>query len=202
MAQVNAGSTSYDAYIKDASKKYGVPEKLIRAIITQESSWNPNARSRVGAGGLMQLMPKTAIGLGVNNVYDPKQNIDGGTKHIAHLLKMYDGDVSKSLAAYNAGEGNVAKYGGIPPFEETKEYVKKVLGYYNGDEQIDVPKGSSGSSSSSPKATNDGLISSIIRAVFIVLMIVFLFLLLFMAFPGIANVTPVGKAVKVAKAVT
>lgn len=200
MAQVNAGSTSYDAYIKDAAKKYGVPEKLIRAIITQESAWNPNARSKKGAGGLMQLMPKTAIGLGVNNVYDPKQNIEGGTKQIARLLKMYDGDVSKSLAAYNAGEGNVAEYGGIPPFEETKEYVKKVLGYYNGDEQINVPKGSSGSSS--PKATNDGLISSIIRAVFLVLMIVFLFLLLFMAFPGIANVTPVGKAVKVAKAVT
>lgn len=201
MAQINAGSNGYDAYIANAAKKYDVPEKLIRAIITQESQWNPNARSGAGAGGLMQLMPKTAIGLGVNNVYDPKQNIEGGTKQIARLLKMYKGDVSTALAAYNAGEGNVAKYGGIPPFAETKDYVKKVLGYYNGSTTIDVPTGQKSSPAAGAKPSNDGLVSSIVRAVFIVLLVVFLFLLLFLAFPSIANVTPVGKAVKVAKAV-
>ncbi|PAD70738.1 phage tail tape measure protein [Bacillus sp. 7586-K] len=121
----------YASYINQAASKYGVNPFLIAAMIQQESGFNPKAVSPAGARGLMQLMPGTARDLGVSNSFDPYQNIMGGTKYIAQQLKTFGNDIQKALAAYNAGPGNVRKYGGIPPFRETQNYVNKVLANFN-----------------------------------------------------------------------
>lgn len=121
---------SYDKIIENAANIYKIPKKLIQAIIKHESNFNPNAISHAGASGLMQLMPATAKWLGVQNIFDPEQNIMGGSKYIRQMLDQFDGDLKLALAAYNAGPGNVNKYGGVPPFKETQHYVQKVLGTY------------------------------------------------------------------------
>lgn len=143
-------SGEYDDIINKYASENGVDPRLVAAIIQTESTFNPNAKSGAGAMGLMQLMPKTAKGLGVKNAYDPEQNIAGGTKHIADLLKKYNGNVEYALAAYNAGSGNVnawIKNGqmGYIPFKETREYAPKVLANYN----------SISGTSSSPTSSSD-----------------------------------------------
>lgn len=118
-----------DAYRDDitaAAAQYGVDEAIVRAIIHAESAFNPNAISRVGAQGLMQLMPATAKRFGVSNAFDPSQNIRGGVKYLGWLLKRFNGDLTLAAAGYNAGEGAVDKYKGVPPYSETRRYVERV----------------------------------------------------------------------------
>ena len=124
-------SDELNQYFEEAASAFGVDAKLLKAIAKQESNFTADAVSSSGAVGIMQLMPQTAQSLGVTDYNDASQNIMGGAKYISSLLYKYNGDVSLALAAYNAGSGNVAKYGGIPPFTETQNYVSKVLAYYN-----------------------------------------------------------------------
>ena len=118
---------NFDDLIQQASQQYGVSAGLIKAIMHTESGFNVHARSPVGAQGLMQLMPATARRFHVSDVYDPKQNIFAGTKYLSWLLKRFNGNMHLAIAAYNAGEGNIDKYGGIPPFRETQDYVRRVI---------------------------------------------------------------------------
>ena len=124
-----AGSIPFQNEIAAAAAKYGVDPALLAGVVKQESNFNPNAQSGVGAKGLTQLMDSTARGLGVTNSFDPAQSLDGGAKFLGGLLKQFHGDQSLALAAYNAGPGAVQKYGGIPPYQETQRYVPLVLGY-------------------------------------------------------------------------
>jgi soluble lytic murein transglycosylase-like protein len=119
----------FSELINSAAQKYGLDPALLKALIRQESNFDPNAQSPAGAQGLTQLMPGTAAALGVTNPLDPAQAIDGGAKYLAQQLKAFDGDVRKALAAYNAGPGAVQRYGGVPPYAETQNYVRAVLGF-------------------------------------------------------------------------
>lgn len=120
-------NSDINSAVSSASKKYNVSEDLIHAVIKQESSYNKDAVSKCGAQGLMQLMPETAKALGVTNAFDIYQNIDAGTKYLSQQLQIFNGDISLALAAYNAGPNAIKKYGGIPPYSETQNYVKKIL---------------------------------------------------------------------------
>ncbi|MBM4255202.1 MAG: lytic transglycosylase domain-containing protein [Deltaproteobacteria bacterium] len=120
-------SADFDRLIRAACARYGVEFELVKAVIKAESAFNPWAISRAGARGLMQLMPETAADHGVADIHSPRQNIEGGVRHLRLLLERYDGNVTLALAAYNAGAGAVSKYNGIPPYQETQQYVRKVL---------------------------------------------------------------------------
>lgn len=128
----NSGNTSSTSErindaIDSASEKYNISADLIRAVVSQESSFNPSALSSSGAQGLMQLMPSTANMLGVTNPWNIEQNINGGTKYLSQQLSAFNGDLSLALAAYNAGPNAVKKYGGVPPYSETQNYVNKIM---------------------------------------------------------------------------
>jgi Soluble lytic murein transglycosylase and related regulatory proteins (some contain LysM/invasin domains) len=125
----NSKTTNLDQIFEKAAQTYQVPVELLKAVAKAESNFNPQAGSSAGAQGIMQLMPATAKSLGVVNPFDPEQNIMGGAKYLSQMLERYDGNTVLALAAYNAGPGNVKKYNGVPPFEETQRYITKVLGY-------------------------------------------------------------------------
>lgn len=129
---------SLDEIFSKASDKYNVDINLLKAIGKAESDFRLDVVSKSGAQGVMQLMPATAKYLGVNDPFDPEQNIMGGSKYIKELLDKYDGDTKLALAAYNAGSNNVAKYGGIPPFKETQNYVKNVMKYMSKDIKTNI----------------------------------------------------------------
>lgn len=122
-----AGNTAFDDIINRAALKYGIDFNLIKKVISAESSFRPDVVSNAGAQGLMQLMPSTGKSYGVTNPFDPEQNIDAGVHYLSDMLKRFKGDVTLALAAYNAGPGAVKKYNGIPPYEETINYIKKIL---------------------------------------------------------------------------
>lgn len=127
----NKWTEQIQAAVQSSAQKYNVSPALIMSIIKAESGFNPNAVSSAGAQGLMQLMPATARGLGVTDSFNIQQNIDGGTRYIKEKLNQFGNDPKLALAAYNAGPGSVIKYNGIPPYPETQNYVKTVIGYYN-----------------------------------------------------------------------
>ena len=126
-----SGDSPYSAQIDAAAQKYGLDPALLKGLIKQESGFNPNAGSSAGAQGLTQLMPGTARSLGCTNPLDPAQSIDAGARYLRQQLDTFGGDVRKALAAYNAGPGAVQRYGGVPPYGETQNYVQKVMAYAN-----------------------------------------------------------------------
>jgi hypothetical protein len=144
-SQSSGDPARFDDFIFSSSNRYGVDPDLVRAVVKVESDFNEAARSHKGAQGLMQLMPDTARLHNVGNAYNPEENIEGGVRHLRLLLDLYRGDVPLTLAAYNAGAKAVEKYRGIPPYSETKEYVRRVLNYhqrYSKNGQIAVNEGS------------------------------------------------------------
>jgi soluble lytic murein transglycosylase-like protein len=120
----------YDTFITEAATLYQIPEGLVRAVIKVESNYDPLAVSSVGARGLMQLMPETAERMQVRDTFDPRENIFGGVRYLRLLANLFNGDLQLTLAGYNAGEAAVLKYGGIPPYAETQDYVVRVLDFY------------------------------------------------------------------------
>jgi soluble lytic murein transglycosylase-like protein len=132
-------SESVDNAIEAAASRHGVDPNLVRAIIKVESNFNPRAVSRKGALGLMQLMPRTAQSMNVTNAFDPEQNVDAGVRHLKSLLDNYNGNLELSLAAYNAGSAAVERNGGVPPYRETQDYVRKITGLYMGTSPFGRP---------------------------------------------------------------
>ena len=130
-ASESTAVSTIGTHVKEAARRYAIREDLVVAVIEVESEFNPRAVSPKGAQGLMQLMPDTAAWLGVRNAFDPKENINGGVKHLAWLMERFDGDLPTVIAAYNAGEGAIARNRGVPPSRETREYVKRVMARMN-----------------------------------------------------------------------
>ena len=133
-----ATAADIDSAIEQAAARHNVDPNLVRAVVKVESNFNPNAVSRKGAMGLMQLMPSTARQLKVNNPFDPEQNVDAGVRHLKQLLESYGGDVRLTLAAYNAGAGAVARSSGVPHFAETQNYVRRITSLYNAGSGLNV----------------------------------------------------------------
>lgn len=172
------GVTDYESCFQAAADTYQVPVNLLKAVAKAESNFTANAVSPCGAQGIMQLMPATARYLGVDNSFDPAQNIMGGAKYLRQMLDRFDGNVSMAVAAYNAGPGAVEKYGGIPPYRETQNYVIKVLGYAGGDISVPAVAVSAGSAAapiagaegydaafaSTASMTRDELVEQVLRA--------------------------------------
>lgn len=129
-AKAPAAEGSLGALIERTARRYGVDPALVNAVAKTESNYDVNATSSAGAAGVMQLMPETARSLGVQNLYDPAENVEGGVKYLKEMLKTFDGDVTKAVAAYNAGPQAVKSYRGVPPYAETQAYVSKVLDLY------------------------------------------------------------------------
>jgi hypothetical protein len=142
------GSQEIDRLVEQAARRFRVDPELVHAIIRVESDYDPKAVSRKGAMGLMQLIPATAQRFGVENPFDPKQNLEGGVGYLKYLLDLFGGDLGLSLAAYNAGEHSVQRYGGIPAFAETRDYVHKVTSLYEGR---DTPKPAKSTPKEAPK---------------------------------------------------
>lgn len=157
-AASNSGSrNAYDSYIRASAQRHGVNPALMKAMMHTESAFNPNARSPVGAQGLMQLMPATARRFKVSNPWNPADNIEGSAKYIAWLMRRFNNNVEYAIAGYNAGEGNVDKYGGIPPFKETRNYVQKVMSRYHSLYKNDAGLSGAGmSASNQPARVNNG----------------------------------------------
>jgi soluble lytic murein transglycosylase-like protein len=132
LAKLRNRASRFDAFIDRYSLQYGVDPVLVRAVIQVESDFNPRCVSQKNARGLMQLIPETARRYGVANVFDPEQNIRGGVRYLSDLLAMFSNDLPRALAAYNAGEHAVLRYGGIPPYQETTTYVKRAMTVYSG----------------------------------------------------------------------
>jgi len=130
---------SYLGIINTACDRHGVDPALVHAIVKVESDFNPYALSSKGAMGLMQLMPQTAVDMNVKNSFNPHENIDGGVKYLKYLMDRYEGNLSLALAAYNSGETAVKRWGTVPPFRETQNYVKRILKLYNGTDRTLVP---------------------------------------------------------------
>ncbi len=162
----NSQSGTLTDIFKRASETYGVSMSLLTAMAKQESNFQPDATSKSGAMGIMQLMPATAASLGVSDAYDPEQNIMGGAKYISSLLQKYNGDTSLALAAYNAGSNNVDKYGGIPPFEETQDYVAKITAYMR--DGVSLPDGNNiaGSTEGLTSSSSDDALTSLLSKLF------------------------------------
>jgi len=135
--QTKLNTKDLDQIFEEAAAKYGLPVNLLKAVAKAESNFDANAVSSCGAMGIMQLMPATAKSLKVDNPFDAEENINGGARYLSYLYNKYDGDLNLTLAAYNAGPGNVAKYDGVPPFTETQNYIKKINTYLGND--ITVP---------------------------------------------------------------
>jgi hypothetical protein len=131
---------SYLDIINSACDRHGIDPSLVHAIVKVESDFNPYALSRKGAMGLMQLMPQTAVDMNIKNSFNPAENIDGGVKYLRYLIDRYEGNLSLALAAYNSGETAVKRWGTVPPFKETQNYVKRILKIYNGGNGSFVPR--------------------------------------------------------------
>jgi soluble lytic murein transglycosylase-like protein len=146
----------YGDVIREAATLYQIPEELVRAVIKVESDYDPRAVSRVGAQGLMQLMPETAQRMQVRDILDPRENVLGGVRYLRVLANMFNGDLQLTLAGYNAGENAVVRHGGIPPFDETEDYVARVLAYYRRYRETRDPVAASVGSTDDPGKSPTG----------------------------------------------